>query len=114
METALDVDSLLPGRSGPRSIGKTDREKIILAIGYDPVRVSIAGHPEIRETFRTAIDRDTLVSRIEPLLTEARGVKSANRDDALNVFMSKFPSMSDEEDTALVAAFDAVWAAAQS
>jgi len=163
----LDVDSLLPGRRAEQS----DREKLIVAIGYSPVRVSITDHPEICETFRTAIDRDELVDRIEPVLREARRARYAEfefrrllarraaleeaaamvepsaldpdamegdvdrnrilqeaadslraaipsdprsdtRAEALNLFMSKFPSMSDEEDEALMSAFDAVWVAA--
>lgn len=40
------------------------RRALEVAIGYSPVRVSIAGHPGIGYTHRTAEDRDDLVTRI--------------------------------------------------
>ena len=49
-----------------------DVERIKTAIGYDPVAVSVAGHPGIRETYRTVNDRDDLVRRLLPVLAEAR------------------------------------------
>lgn len=41
-----------------------DREALVAAIGYEPVAVSIDGHPEVRLTYRTVEDRDGLVERI--------------------------------------------------
>jgi len=48
----------------PTDTDDRDRDALRAAIGYDPVRVSIAGHPEITETYRTAIDRDDLIERV--------------------------------------------------
>lgn len=39
-------------------------EALKIAIGYDPVKLSIRDHPEIRYEYRTAEDRDGLVERI--------------------------------------------------
>lgn len=44
------------------------RETIKIAIGYEPVPLSIRDHPEIRSEYRTAEDRDGLVDRITAAL----------------------------------------------
>lgn len=41
-----------------------DRRALELAIGYDPVKLSIRDHPEITYEFRTIDDRDGLIERI--------------------------------------------------
>lgn len=44
------------------------RRDIEIAIGYDPVPLSIDGHPEIRWTHRTVTDRDGIVDKIMAML----------------------------------------------
>lgn len=45
-------------------MAKTDQQRLIVAIGYGPVRLSIRDHPEITWEHRTVEDRDGLIERI--------------------------------------------------
>ncbi|MDL5351167.1 hypothetical protein [Microbacterium sp. zg-YB36] len=48
----------------PAAPTDADREGLIVAIGYDPVPLSIRDHPEITFEYRTITDRDGLIERI--------------------------------------------------
>lgn len=62
------------GKAQPPEEPFTGLEEVIaIAIGYEPVYISIDGHPEIRLTHRTAADRDGLVARIAAAI-EASGL----------------------------------------
>ena len=54
--------------TGSRLTEEILREKIKVAIGYDPVKLSIRDHPEITYEYRTIDDRDGLVDRISAAL----------------------------------------------
>lgn len=41
-----------------------NEQALIVAIGYDPVKLSIRDHPEITYEYRTIDDRDGLIQRI--------------------------------------------------
>lgn len=59
-----------------------DRKALEVAIGYEPVPLSIRDHPEIRFEYRTAADRDGLVERILAAGFTQRAIAHAEEDDA--------------------------------
>lgn len=66
---AREIIAFLDNSKSPERLSEAVlREKIKVAIGYDPVPLSIRDHPEITFEYRTITDRDGLVDRISAAL----------------------------------------------
>lgn len=62
-------------------------KRLRAGLSYDPITVSIAGHPEIRETFRTVSDADRVADELavvaDALIAEAIEKDRKERDGAI-------------------------------